>query len=299
MAERKIDPKFNIHESYKKVNIINPYRYSGGGGETPSNPAFVTTWETTTASEGITIDLQNYENDFIVDWGDGNINGYIGTGGSISHIYAVAGRYDVSIEGVFSGCYIYGSPSAPKLKEIKNWGTSEIKSLGRAFLGCSNLIITAQDVLNTNQLTGLSSAFQGCSSIIDIPNINQWNVSGVTSMVFAFRDAQKFNSDISNWDTSNVTSFAIMFRNAYAFNQDISNWNIKQATSFDSFMQGKSSSNFSSENYDALLNSWEAQVPKSGVPLDMGTIKYSSAGAAARQSLIDNYGWSITDGGQI
>lgn len=30
MAERKIDPKFNIHESYRKVNIVNPYRHDSG-----------------------------------------------------------------------------------------------------------------------------------------------------------------------------------------------------------------------------------------------------------------------------
>jgi hypothetical protein len=28
MAENKIDPKFNIHSNYTKVNILNPYRYS-------------------------------------------------------------------------------------------------------------------------------------------------------------------------------------------------------------------------------------------------------------------------------
>ncbi len=30
MAERKIDPKFNIYETYKTMNVINPYRFGGG-----------------------------------------------------------------------------------------------------------------------------------------------------------------------------------------------------------------------------------------------------------------------------
>ncbi len=34
MAERKIDPKFNIYETYKTMNVLNPYRFGGatGGG---------------------------------------------------------------------------------------------------------------------------------------------------------------------------------------------------------------------------------------------------------------------------
>lgn len=31
MPERKIDPKFNIHSNYRKLNIVNPYRFSSGG----------------------------------------------------------------------------------------------------------------------------------------------------------------------------------------------------------------------------------------------------------------------------
>jgi hypothetical protein len=31
----------------------------------------------------------------------------------------------------------------------------------------------------------------------------------------------------------------------------------------------------------------------------MGSIEYTSAGATARQDIIDNYSWIITDGGEI
>ena len=39
MGEISIDPKFNIHETYKKVRILNPYRNSGApsGGIAPTN----------------------------------------------------------------------------------------------------------------------------------------------------------------------------------------------------------------------------------------------------------------------
>lgn len=35
----------------------------------------------------------------------------------------------------------------------------------------------------------------------------------------------------------------------------------------------------------------------SSVNINFGTSTYSVAGAAARQSLTDNFGWTITDGG--
>jgi hypothetical protein len=53
----------------------------------------------------------------------------------------------------------------------------------------------------------------------------------------------------------------------------------------------------STANYEATLNRWAAQAVQSNVSLDASPTRYSSAGAAARQSLITNYGWTINDGG--
>jgi hypothetical protein len=51
------------------------------------------------------------------------------------------------------------------------------------------------------------------------------------------------------------------------------------------------------ETYDALLNSWANQALQPVVQFDAGTSRYSVAGEAARQRLIDEYGWRISDGG--
>jgi len=43
MAEKKIDPKFNIYETYTTMNILNPYRFGvndGLGSETVVNGSF-------------------------------------------------------------------------------------------------------------------------------------------------------------------------------------------------------------------------------------------------------------------
>jgi len=112
-----------------------------------------------------------------------------------------------------------------------------------------------------------------------------------------FQNATSFNQDISSWNVSAVTNMNGMFNNATSFNQDISSWNVSAVNGMKSFMNGKSTDDYS--YYDNLLNAWSQLTLQNGVLLDMGTIEYTSAGATARQSIIDNYAWEIADGGQI
>ncbi len=52
--------------------------------------------------------------------------------------------------------------------------------------------------------------------------------------------------------------------------------------------------------YDALSISWEKQNIQDNVHFNGGYSRYSSGTAAeARQRLIDEHGWIITDGGQV
>ena len=60
----------------------------------------------------------------------------------------------------------------------------------------------------------------------------------------------------------------------------------------------------STEDYDALLQAWEAQTPNNNVTIHFNAAKYTAGGAAAaaRTSLTTavgsgGYGWTITDGG--
>jgi hypothetical protein len=70
---------------------------------------------------------------------------------------------------------------------------------------------------------------------------------------------------------------------------------VSNVTDMGNFMDGKSTANFS--YYDNLLNAWSALTLQNGVNWGMGTIEYTSAGATARQDIIDNYTWTIADGG--
>ena len=57
----------------------------------------------------------------------------------------------------------------------------------------------------------------------------------------------------------------------------------------------------STANYDATLISWAAQTLQNNVTFDFGSAQYTLGGAAeaARNTLINTYGWTITDGGGI
>jgi surface protein len=61
--------------------------------------------------------------------------------------------------------------------------------------------------------------------------LNNWDVSGVTSMRDMFSSADLFNQPLNSWDVSNVTDMRNMFRSASTFNQDISSWCVEQIPS--------------------------------------------------------------------
>src|SRR3546814_4291699 len=67
---------------------------------------FITTWQTTAANESITIpvndDVTGYN--YTVEWGDGNTDA--GQTGDVTHTYAAAGTYTVSITGNFPAIQI-------------------------------------------------------------------------------------------------------------------------------------------------------------------------------------------------
>jgi surface protein len=155
------------------------------------------------------------------------------------------------------------------------------------------------DTWNVSSVTNMSNMFESATSFNQ--DIISWDTSAVTNMFAMFAQATSFNQyigvDLGGWNVSSVTNMSYMFASATAFNQDISGWDVSSVTNMDEFMNGKSTANYS--YYDDLLNAWSLLTLQNGVTFGMGSIEYTAAGATARQDIIDNYTWTIYDGGEI
>jgi surface protein len=90
-----------------------------------------------------------------------------------------------------------------------------------------------------------------------------------------------------------------MFESATNFNQPIGSWDVSNVTDFSDFMTGKTDTNYSSANLDAIYNGWSLlTVQPNLLNVNFGTIKYTLAGQAGRNILTGApYNWQIFDGG--
>ena len=232
----------------------------------------------------------------VVDWGDATtstITSHLDV--NTKHGYPSAGTYSISITGTLPGFQFNFSGDRQKILNISNWGVLDITT-NSAFNGCFNLTCSATDA-PTISTTDLSQTF--ANAFIFNGAIGNWDVSGVNNMTAMFATAAAFNQNIGTWDTSAVNSMFRMFRGASAFNQDISAWDVSQVSNFGQFMTGKTFSDYSAANLDAIYNTWSLNPSglQLSVTIDFNTIKYTAAGQIGKDDLIFNYGWTVNDGG--
>jgi len=157
-----------------------------------------------------------------------------------------------------------------KITDIKQWGSIVWSSFESSFWGCQNMLITSTDV----------------------PNLT--NVGSLDKM---FANASLINPDTSNWNLINATNMRLMFLGTSNANTDARNWNPINATNMDRIFD---SSNLSTANLDACYINWSQLSLKSNVSFGAGSSEYSSGAAATgRQKLIDDFNWTISDGGEV
>lgn len=252
---------------------------------------FITTWQTTTDNECITIPtfLGEYY-DYEVDWGDGTTT--TGHTGDATHTYISAGTYQVSILGDFPRIYFNNTGDKDKIISIDQWGEIEWTSMENAFLGCTNLAGQATDTPVLAGVSSLSSMFRNASLFNQ--DIGDWDVSSVSDLSRMFDGATVFNQDIGSWNTINVTDMSRMFFNATSFDQDLSDWDVSNVSKMNLMFKGAT---LSTPNYDTLLIAWNDQNLQTKVKFHGGNSTYC-AGESARQNMIDNDQWKITDDGQ-
>ncbi|XOV93207.1 MAG: BspA family leucine-rich repeat surface protein [Bacteroidota bacterium] len=224
--------------------------------------AFITTWQTTTDNESITIPTFSGETyDYRVDWGDGTVE--FGFTGDATHTYATAGTYSVSISGTFPRVYFNNSGNKDKIISIDQWGDIAWSSMMDAFAGCANLTYNATDAPNLSGVSSLQSMFLEASSFNGI--IGNWDVSNVSNFAYMFFDASSFNQDLSSWQTTSATSFDRTFRGASSFNQNINTWDVSNVITTDEMF-------YLASSFNQDLSSWET----SNVTTMSGMFNYSA-----------------------
>lgn len=149
----------------------------------------ITTWNTENAgspsNQIIIPTINSGENyNFVVDWGDGTIQEFIGIAPDLSHTYDNPGIYEVSFYSNFQlyeklpRLFFNNEGDKEKLLAVNQWGINKWTSMEGAFYGCSNLEILATDNPDLSLVENMAHAFHGCSSLNQ--DIGSWNISTVT-----------------------------------------------------------------------------------------------------------------------
>jgi len=84
-------------------------------------------------------------------------------------------------------------------------------------------------------------------------DLNDWDLSSVTSLQATFYGTETFNGRISNWDVSLVENFRQSFAHAEAFNQNISDWDVSSSSTFQAAFKGTGTFNGRISNWDVSL----------------------------------------------
>ena len=227
---------FEISNAIIPTGVVTPFAFTANTNNISAGSSTATQFKLPlTTSTGLNI---------VVDWGDATtstITNHLDA--AVTHTYASAGTYSISITGTLPGWQFINAGDKLKILNIASYGVLNITT-NSIFRGCTNLISTATDA-PTITTTDLSSTFRDCTNFNN--NVGSWSVSAVTVMNNMFSSASAFNnggsSSIGTWNTGAVTSMASMFSGASAFNQPIGTWNTALVTSMSSMFNNATNFN--------------------------------------------------------
>jgi hypothetical protein len=154
---------------------------------------------------------------------------------------------------------------------------------------CSNL--KTFPLLNTSNAININQAWRGCVSLSQFPLIN---TSKVIDFNYAWSECESLTS-FPLIDTSNGVDFRGAWfgcKNLSASNFPLLNLS-KMLCGFDCFASVK----LPTSSYSSLLISLCSTNFNTGVVFSGGSSKYNSSASNARNFLINNRSWSITDAG--
>lgn len=270
-------------------NVINMSRMFSGAVHFNQD---IGSWDVgnVTDMEGMFSSAVNFDQD-IGGWEVDNVTNMGSMFSGAASFTQNIGGWDVSsvtdMAGMFSSADNFN-------QDIGGWDVSNVTNMARMFQGQSTSSFN-QDIggWDVSKVTNMSSMFEGANSFNQ--NIGGWDVSTVTDMADMFTFNRSFNQNISNWDVGHVLNMRRMFFRATRFDQNIGGWDVSNVATMDEMFDDVT---LSTVNYDSLLNGWVAITLENGVQFDGGNSQYCD-GATARQSIIDTYNWTITDGGKV
>ena len=239
-----------------------------------------------------TWDPGSFDYNYDVDIGNDGTYEFLNQSLDLVVPFPSVGVHQIAIRGDFPRIYFNNEDDKDKIISIDQWGDQVWTSMANAFYGCSNLEYNTSDEPDLTQVTDMSAMFKEASRFDG--DLSSWDVSNISNMSSTFAGADIFNGNISNWNVGNVVQFASTFNGATLFNQNLGNWNITNATTLFWMLNN---CGMSISNYDQTLMGWAAQVVNSNVPLTAQNLQYC-AGEAARNILINTYNWNISGDGK-
>ena len=173
--------------------------------------------------------------------------------------------------------------------DVSDWDTANVRDMGSMF---SSALLATPDTSswNTSSVTNMSFMFNAARTAN--PDVSGWDTANVTDMRFMFSNADVANPDTSDWDTANVTDMDRMFSNAVLADPDTGSWDISKVAVMANMFSGVT---LPIASYDSILTNFSAQMVLSGVQFNGGNSLYCAS--SARDDLIVNDDWIITDGG--
>ena len=286
--------KYSLIAIEARNTLVNTYNWTiTDGGQTDTNK-FIIRIDTTKAGSAADTFVLPWIGTYDVDWGDGNVDTSVTD--TQTHTYSSIGTYDIKVTAATGQIIFNNGGDKSKLIDIRNWGNVGWTSMLYAFYGCDNLTnVTASDVPDLSSVANMSRAFQDCTSLTNL-DVSNWDTSNVTNMIYTFRSCSSLTTlDVSGWDTSSVTNMLGTFQLCSSLTDlDVSLWDIDQVTNLGNFATGVT---IPTATYDDILIAWAAQAPTSGISIHFGNSKYSWRAIEARNTLVNTYNWTITDGG--
>jgi len=180
--------------------------------------------------------------------------------------------------------------------DVSGFDTSSATGMATMFAECAALTSLNLSSFDTSGVFSFSGMFRSCTDLASV-DLSSFDTSSALNMSDMFKFTDSLSSiDVSDFDTSNVQDFNGMFRGTAATDIRCDLFDITAATDLSNFL---TSSTITTARYDAVLISWAGQTVTSGLTVSFGSSEFTGGGSAetARTSLINDDGWTISDGG--